>query len=286
LTGYSGSLDDLLDRVEEAAPESPAARCGFDGAIHGLQAQLKGLSVARLLGATPPLTLPANTVIGSQETGETLRVARDAVARGFRTLKLKVGGQSDQEDLARIEAVRHTLDAMKPDLRLRIDANGAWHAPEALQILRQIAPLRIELVEQPVPAQDLEGLARVHAESPIPVAADESLAHQTGRQAALDGKICSLAVLKPMVLGGLRACARFSAAARECTVRCYVTTTFEGGVGTALAAHLAAAIADPELACGLASDEVLDADFPPELIPREGRLRIREKPGLGWRPEP
>ena len=84
----------------------------------------------------------------------------------------------------------------------------------------------------------------------------------------------SIAVLKPMVLGGLRACVRFAEAAGRVRLRSFVTTTFEGPVGTAHALHLAAAVADPALACGLASHEVLDTAFPEALIPREGSLRI------------
>jgi o-succinylbenzoate synthase len=282
--GRSGGPSDFLDLIEEAAPGAPAARCAFDGAVHDLEGQLRGLSVARLLGAERPLAIPVNTVIGCQESEQTVRLARAAVARGFRTLKLKVGEGSSDADEARLRAVRRALDALGSDLRLRIDANGAWSAPEAIEILNRLAPLEIELVEQPVPARDLEGLARVHAESPIPVAADEALALEAGRRAAIEGRIASIVVLKPMVLGGLRPCVRLAAAVRARALRCLVTTTFEGGIGTALAAHLAAATAERDLACGLDSHGSLEAELPPELIPRDGWLRVLDGPGLGWKP--
>jgi len=278
LDGRSGTLGELLDRVDETSPDAPSARCALDGALHHLAARAKGVALARLLGATPPVTVAVNALIGVGGTEESVESARAAQARGFRTLKLKLGGiQSDDEEV-RLRAVRH---AVGDSIRLRIDANGAWSAEEAIAFLTRVAALGIELVEQPVRADDLAGLARVHAEAPIAVAADETLTRPEGREALLDGKLATFAVLKPMLLGGLRSCVRFARAAAARGVHCIVTTTFEGWIGTAQATHLAAATHAGDRACGLASSDVLELDFPPELIPRNGVIHVRDHPGLG-----
>ncbi len=278
LGGRSGTLDELLDRIDDTCPGAPAARCAFDGALHDLRARIRGVPVAHLLGGNLPRAVPVNAVIGACGPDASVAAAREAKARGFGTLKLKVGEASSDEDEARLRAVRRAVGA---ELRLRIDANGAWSARNAIAILSRLEPLAIEFVEQPVPGRDLAGLARVHSESPITVAADEALAWPEGRQALLEGKLAEIAVLKPMLLGGLRTCMRLATAAGASGVRCVVTTTFEGWIGTALATHLAAAMQPGDLACGLASSDVLESTFPPELIPHEGRISVHDRPGLG-----
>ena len=273
-----GTLDDLLDLVDALSVGAPAARCAFDGALHDLAARSEGSALARMLGADPPVNVHVNALIGAAGIEETVAAACAAQARGFLTLKLKVGSASPEQDEARLRAVR---DAVGNAVRLRIDANGAWDADQAIAFLVRVAPLGIALVEQPVPARDLAGLARVHRQAPVAVAADETLASPEGRAAVLEGNVAAFAVIKPMLMGGLRTCLRFARAACARGVRCFVTTTFESWIGTAQAAHLAAAIGVGPRACGLASSEVLEAAFPPELIPHEGKILIRDRPGLG-----
>lgn len=278
LEGEQGSLDALLDRVDAAAPDAPAARCAVDIALHDLEGQRRGIPVAALLSDAPRLAVRVGALLGGGDAIEAdIRIAA-AIARGQDTFKLKVGGAPAHEETRRILAVRARLGRT---LRLRLDANGAWSADEAIERLAVLAPLDIELVEQPVAASDLEGMRRVHAASRIPIAADESLARAEGRHALVRGDLASIAVLKPMLLGGLRASARLGRDATRAGVRCFVTTTFEGPVGTAAAAHLAAAVSDPSLANGLPSIDWIHARFPEELEPDEGCLRISTDPGLG-----
>jgi o-succinylbenzoate synthase len=277
LEGESGSLDALLDRVEAAAPDAPAARCAVDIALHDLEGQRRGIPVAALLSDAPRLAVRVSALLGGDALEADIRIAA-AIARGQDTFKLKIGGAPAPEETRRILAMRARLGRT---LRLRLDANGAWSADEAIERLAVLAPLDIELVEQPVAASDLAGMRRVHAASRIPIAADESLARAEGRHALVRGDLASIAVLKPMLLGGLRASARLARDATRAGVRCFVTTTFEGPVGTAAAAHLAAAVSDPSLANGLPSIDWIHARFPEELEPDEGCLRISTDPGLG-----
>src|SRR2546427_377722 len=89
--------------------------------------------------------------------------AHASAGAGLRTLKLKVGGARHAEDEERLRALR---DAVGPDVRIRVDANQAWSADEAIEALRALAEYRLEYAEQPVPADDIEGLARVRKSSP------------------------------------------------------------------------------------------------------------------------
>ena len=285
LRNREGDCGALLDFCEDRLPAAPATRAAFDCALHLLEAQRQGRAVAELFGASLPQRVQVNAVVGSSELDATLAAVQATLARGFRTLKLKVGELSPAQDQERIAAVRSYLSANGETARLRLDANGAWQPGEALGLLARLAPLGIELVEQPVAAEDLDGLAAVHRGSPIPIAVDESLASEAGRSLTLDGKLGSLAILKPMILGGARSCLRFALAARRHGIRCLVTTTFEGPIGTALATHLAAAIVGARGACGLASSEVMVERFPDALVPENGWLEVQPEPGFGPRLE-
>ena len=174
------------------------------------------------------------------------------------------------DDFARVAVVR---DAVGPGVRLRIDANGGWDAVEALRRLRELAPLGIELCEQPTP--DLIGLR----ESPIPVAADEMMAQDP--DASLER--AHAVVLKPMALGGLLPAFSLAQRAVARGLQVIVTTSLEGAIGRAGAAHLAAAVLalGPQPAAGLATGRLLAADLCPDpLAPRDGVVQIPEKAGL------
>lgn len=280
--GSPRSLDELLDELDARLEREPAARCAIDVAAHDLEGRLRSRAVASLLCPRPARRVSVNAVIDVSSLAETVACAAAASARGFETLKLKVGRDSAEDDQRRVAAVRAEVGLQ---VRLRVDANGAWSVELAEKSLETLARHRVELVEQPVRADDLDGLRRVSEKSPIPVAADEALASPRGRQALIAGRIADVAVLKPMVLGGLRASARLAAAAEARGIRCFVTTTFEGPIGTAAALHLAASLRSgahgSELAHGLASSEVMAGPFPEALVPRDGSLPIPDLPGLG-----
>jgi len=252
-------------------PHTPAARFALELAQLDLQAQREGIPLARLLEPRAVLTVPASALLCAEAMPELAREAHAATAEGYSTLKLKV---ATANDYARAAVVR---DAAGPATRLRIDANGAWEPAEALRHLRELAPLQIELCEQPTP--DLRGLAG----APIPLAADEMVASDP------DGALerAQILVLKPMQLGGVMTALRLARRAVQHGLSVVVTTSLEGAIGRAGAAHLAAAVlalgAQP--AAGLATGRLLAEDLCADpLAPRGGVVRIPDQPGLGLPP--
>ena len=264
-------LSGLLDVLDQQVADTPAARCGLDVAAHNLEAQLQNVPVWRLLSSQACRTVHVNAVIGAVDPEPAARAAAEAIARGYRTVKLKVGNANAESDLERVAAVR---DQVRDDAEIRIDANGAWTAQHASSMLQRLAPFRIELAEQPVAAKQLTELSRLSAESPIPIAADESLTLAEGRAAFIAGELASIAVLKPMLLGGLRSCQRLARRASRLGLRSFITTTFDGPITTLATLHLAGAIPDCDLAHGLAAAESVDEVFPDELWPRGGSLSV------------
>jgi o-succinylbenzoate synthase len=254
----------------DGLPETPAARCAVEQALLDLEAQRAGVPLARFLEGEAAFDVPASALLSAETVPELAREAQRRVANGFRTLKLKVGLDGDY---ARAAVVR---DAVGAEVKLRLDANAAWDATVALRKLRELAPLQIELCEQPT--ADLLGLEA----SPIPIAADELLASDP------DGALerAAVVVLKPMLLGGLVPALRLARRAHERGRRIIVTTSLESVVGRAGAVHLAAAVRalGPQPAAGIATGMLFEQDVAADpFVPDNGVVHIPAAAGLGLR---
>lgn len=259
-----------------------ALRCAVDVATLDLAGRVAGRPVAALLSGAPAASIAVNAVIGGGTPEEVVGYALDAVRAGYRVLKLKVGVASLAEEVRRIAAVR----AACPDAAIRLDANGAWDEAAAREAVEAFAPCRIEWLEQPVPPSEFEAFARLNAASPVRIGADESLTDPVLREWILERRAASVVVLKPMMLGGVRAALDVGRRAIDRGMTVVVTTTFDSSVGTAAALHLAAALGEvapgTPVAHGLSTGEHLGGDVVEEaLVPVDGRMALSAAPGLG-----
>jgi o-succinylbenzoate synthase len=260
-----------------ASPERAAAHA-FDEAFLDLQARRAGLSLARFLGGGQAAAcVEVNALLWAENPAHAAEEASRAVAEGYRCLKLKVGGQV-QSDLERVAAVRR---AVGDGVAIRVDANGAWSFEQALQAALGLEALGVELLEQPVPAEEIEALADLRRRSPVGIAADESVTDLTSARRILKAEAADALVIKPMRLGGLLPAAAVAQAARAAEVSVIVTSTLEGAIGRAGAVHLAAALGSTWYAHGLATGAQLAGDLASGLDPKDGRIDLPETPGLG-----
>ncbi len=264
----SETLDECIAGLRRGDPRTPAARCALEQAMLDLRAQRAGVPLARLLDPAAPLEVPASALLSAHGMPELAREAQHAAAEGFGTLKLKIGLD---DDYARVAVVR---DAAGPAMKLRVDANAAWDATTALRRLHELAPLGIELCEQPT--ADLLGLES----SPVAIAADEMLASDP--EGAL--RRARAVVLKPALLGGILPALELARRAHGAGLSVIVTTALESVTGRAGVAHLAAAVLalGPQPAAGLATGRLFaDETAPDPFAPVAGMVRIPDRPGLG-----
>ena len=160
----------------------------------------RGLRVASIIGGGAVREVRVNAVIGNGPPEWVRERAAAAVAAGYGTLKLKVAAASLAEDRRRVQAAREAA----PDVRLRLDANGGWDTATAREAIASLAHYELEYVEQPVPARDLEGLARLRAEGTCLIAADESVADAAEAERVLDSGAVDVLVAQADALGGIR----------------------------------------------------------------------------------
>ncbi|MGE5175199.1 MAG: o-succinylbenzoate synthase [Hyphomicrobiales bacterium] len=261
---------------------SPAARHAIDLALHDLAAQEAGVPIARLLGGPGALAVvPVNAVIPDVEPDRAAELAREALAAGIAALKVKVGG-SLAADLARVRAVREAAGA---DAAIRLDANQGWDERTAVEALTALRVYEIEYVEQPVPAEAIDVMARVRRAADVPVAADESLRDADGARRVLDRDAADVLIVKPMVLGGLHAARVVCDLARERGAGVVVTAFVESAVGRTGALHLAASLGATGRAHGLATGTALARDLAPGPAVAGGAIAVPPGPGLGVRPD-
>jgi o-succinylbenzoate synthase len=230
-------------------------------------------------------SVPVNATIGFLAVEETVTAARAAVDAGFGTLKLKGGPERNTDAIvARVAAVR---DAVGPHVRLRLDVNGAWNVATAQERIAALIPFGLEYVEQPIASGDVRDLAAIREWSPVPIAADESVASVAAARDLLEAGAADVLVVKPARVGGPEAAWEIASLAAAEGVPVVISTLFETGIGitaalaTAAGLPLAAGAADDH-AHGLATADLLESD----LVRRSlsivgGRILLPEGSGLG-----
>jgi L-Ala-D/L-Glu epimerase len=245
----------------------PQAVAAVDVALWDLAGRRAAQPVWQLLGAAPPTAIEVNHTLSATDRAGAAAEARTARAAGYRCLKAKV---AIGDDAGRLAAVRAASGA---DAVLRVDANGAWTVAEAQAGLRALAPVGLELCEEPVRGPD--AMSRLARLTEVPLALDET----ASIPGALDHRLCAAAGLKLSRWGGITGLIDAASRARAAGYEVYLTSTIDGPVGIAAALHVAALI-KPDRACGLATLGLF-ADRPDVVPVREGRMLVPAGVGLG-----
>ncbi len=261
-----------------AACLHPAVRCAADVGLSDLAAQEAGQPLARWLAPDAAPRVRCNAALGVLDAGAAQR-AEAAIAAGFEVLKLKVGLQAVEHELA---LMRQLAGNMPGNISLRLDANRAWHMADARRFIAGMAGLPLEMLEEPLAQPCLAELATLQALTGVPLALDESLPG-LGVERVLAAAPVRRLVLKIMVTGGLNIALDTARQARAAGMACVVTTSVDSAAGTRAALHLAAAL-NNGLHHGLATSGWLARDVGSAPRPKHGMLEIGEKPGLGFSP--
>ena len=256
------ALDEIFDRLP---PGEDAARAALDHALHDLQGKLVGQPVYKLLGlrrAGPP----TSWTIWLGDPDDMARRTERVLDRGFRRLKLKLGGR-DGLDAERVKSVRAVAD-----LPLQCDVNEAWTLDEALEYLPQMTTL--QYCEQPLVADDPDG-PELKRRSPVPIYVDEDCHGLT------DVVRCAERAhginIKLAKSGGIREAVRMANAARALGLGVMLGCMVESGLGIAAGAHVSSLMDHVDLDGNLllAHDPWPGVDF------RDGVQLPSDRPGLG-----
>ncbi|KUF23652.1 dipeptide epimerase [Xanthomonas phaseoli] len=274
-------LNRLCGRVQHALERNTSAKAAVEIALYDLWAQAFGAPLYQLLGGgTPRVTTDITISVDAIDT--MVAQAQTALARGYRALKIKVG-KDIESDVERVTAI-HAAVAGRASLRL--DANQGWTPKQAVRTMRTLEDggIALELLEQPVKAADLDGLAFVTARIDTPVMADESVFSPTQVIELIQRRAADIINIKLMKTGGLSNAIRIADIAGLYGLPCMIGCMIESSISVAAAVHLAVAKAD--------SITLADLDAPAlgQFDPTEGgahfdqaQIHIDDSPGLGIR---
>jgi len=227
----------VLMKIEPAVAGYLDAKAAIEMACVDLTARACGVPVYTYLGGAVKDTLLFNAWIGILPPDEAAAETLAWQKRGFRSAKIKVGGDIEA-DRDRVKAVRQAVGA---EFRLRIDANAGYDADTSIKLARMVAPFDLQLFEQPVPADDLDGMARVRREAAgIPIMADESVLDHASLIRIIEARAADIVKVKVMKQGGFLNTRRMIATAEAAGIRCVVGHGFGLGVNTMAEIMLAA----------------------------------------------
>lgn len=177
-------------------------------------------------------SLPINGLVWMGTAEEMEHRAAEKLTEGFKCIKLKIGGCDFDREISILEQLRRRFG---PDrLEIRLDANGAFTADEALGKLRRLAAFDIHSIEQPIAARQWKAMRTICRESPIDIALDEELIgifDNAARRRMLNELSPAYIILKPALCGGFSGSRDWIEAAGEAGVRWWVTSALESNVG-------------------------------------------------------
>jgi L-alanine-DL-glutamate epimerase-like enolase superfamily enzyme len=265
--GDPGKLEVVERELRAAIGHNGSAHAAVSAALHDLAGKNAGLPLWKMWGLDPAEAPLSSFTIGLDEP-EVVRQKVEEAAE-YPILKVKLGTDRDEEILSTI------CDAASPETILRVDANAAWTARQAVEKIAMLADYGVEFVEQPLPPTDHDGYRFLHGRSILPVIADESCVDSTGIP-GLVGQVDGINI-KLAKCGGPREALRMIHVARACGLRVMMGCMLESSLGIAPAAHLASLLdyADLDGAALIGDDPFVG----PGLV--GASIRVGDDPGLG-----
>ena len=279
ITGMDpGSHEKIFQTLNRCIVGNYSAKAAVDMALYDLLAKSLGIPLYQLLGGITNTVL-TDITISLNDVETMVDESRRKINEGFRTLKIKVGGDPET-DIARIEAIS---DAIKGRAALRIDANQGWTGKQAVWVARELQKrnIVIELMEQPVAARNYADLKCVKEKCPFPVYADESVFTAADALALVKVGAVDGINIKLMKCGGIYNAIKIAAIAETAGIPCMIGSMMECSISVTAAAHLASSRA-------IIGKYDLDAPLFCSSSPAEGgisyqgpEVRLPKRPGLG-----
>lgn len=272
------NFEELLLTVQTTVVNNSSAKAALDIALHDLVAKSLQVPLYKFLGGGNPELITLTTV-SAQETEQMIADAKLFVDQGFKTLKIKVGLDPEQD----IKCLKLIRKAIGNDTEIICDANQGWEAKSALRVINNLVKddINIAMIEQPVKAWDYQNLKYVREKSKLPIYADEAVFNLHDAAALISGSFIDGINIKLMKCGGIYRARGIYDLATSYSLPCLAGCMLESPIGiTAMASFIA----------GRSNVRFIDLD-PIAMIktnPVHGgisldgtKLRLTDKPGLG-----
>ena len=251
MQGYESVLAHICNEVTEQGGFSVESLRDYPSILFGLETAFRHLERGCFeLWDTPfsrgEVGIPINGLIWMGDYKKMLEQIEAKMAVGFRCIKLKIGAINFEEELALLRFIRSHFSAK--EVELRVDANGAFAPADAMEKLKRLAELDLHSIEQPIRAGQWEDMARLTAETPLPIALDEELIGiniPERKQCLLDRVHPQYIILKPSLHGGMAGGNEWIREAEKRNIGWWITSALESNIGLNAIAHWCATFNNP-----------------------------------------
>lgn len=251
MQGYESVLAHICNEVTEQGCFSVESLRDYPSILFGLETAFRHLERGCFeLWDTPfsrgEVGIPINGLIWMGDYKKMLEQIEAKMAVGFRCIKLKIGAIDFEEELALLRFIRSHFSAK--EVELRVDANGAFAPADAMEKLKRLAELDLHSIEQPIRAGQWEDMARLTAETPLPIALDEELIGiniPERKQCLLDSVHPQYIILKPSLHGGMAGGNEWIREAEKRNIGWWITSALESNIGLNAIAHWCATFNNP-----------------------------------------
>jgi L-alanine-DL-glutamate epimerase-like enolase superfamily enzyme len=274
-------LETIHTRMEAMSVGNYFAKAAIDLACHDIQGKFLNIPVYKLLGGAVQERISIMWSLGSDSVESNVRDALKKAEEGYGTIGLKVGNLPPEQDVERVRAVRK---AVGDGVLIRCDANQAWTPPVAISTIRRLEESNIAMIEQPVPAWDVEGMAEVRASVGIPVGVDEGLCSPHDALRLVQARAADFFSIKTTKLGGILPSRKVVAIVETAGGKIFVNSMIEMGISVMSGLNFAVSARNLfPIGHALTSVRRLKDDIIQNPVPYEGTeiLAPTDRVGLG-----
>jgi L-Ala-D/L-Glu epimerase len=272
-------LNHIIRLIQTCIVKNYSAKAAVEMAVYDLFAQLYRAPLYKILGGGVP-KITTDITISVDYIDKMVADSLSAIALGFETLKVKVGKDIGVD----IERVKAIYAAVEGKALIRLDANQGWTAKEAVYALHKLedAGVRLELVEQPVKAYDLEGLKYITERVHTPVMADESSFGPREVIELIKMRAADIINIKLMKTGGIANAIKIADICSFYDMQCMIGCMLEGSISVAAAVHVAVAKSDVITKIDLDGPSLCRFDPVTSSVKfNNADITIEDAPGLG-----
>lgn len=269
-----------MGKINKIIQGNRFAKCAIETALLDAQSRRLGIPLSELLGGRLRSELPVAWTLASGDLAKDISEAEKMLElRRHRIFKLKIGLRSVEDDVKHVLAIKQALG---DSVSVRVDVNQAWSEIEASRAIASLEAGGIDLIEQPIRAENKAGMARLAQKFSVALMADEALhgpatAYELANLAAAD-----VFAVKITQSGGLTGACLVSNIAQLAGIALYGGTMLEGAIGTAASAHVFSTFKDLAYGTELFGPLLLTEELLCEpLVYKDFMLQVPNKPGLG-----
>ncbi|WP_299836804.1 o-succinylbenzoate synthase [uncultured Tenacibaculum sp.] len=269
--GLSTLLEELI--------EFPSIQIGLEQAFLSLNSDDKfELFPSNFVKEQDPISINGLIWMGNADFMKSQ--IQDKLNQGFSCIKMKIGAINFEEELALLQNIRKDFSAK--DIELRVDANGAFSPKEALEKLKRLSELDLHSIEQPIKQGQLEEMAALCEQTPLPIALDEELIgvfSEAKKQHVIDVINPQYIILKPTLVGGFKGSQNWIDIANKKNIGWWVTSALESNIGLNAIAQWTYTL-NSNMPQGLGTGSLFTNNFDSPLEVKNGKLQYNKN--LDW----